>query len=695
MPDGRGVAEPRWMRVVVVGAAVMLTSFGGVGLLLADLGLYRWWLVLPLAVPALLVLFALVNPVLRVGGEVADRDTNTLERTCARIALAIAGLSVLWNGLNASQHAQINRDGGLYLNAGKWISSHGTLNVEPFAGPFAQSNAIVVTSNHMKLEGSHLEFNLPHLLSAVLAEAHSFGGTRLMFLTVPLVSGFALLAFYLLASRVIRHPVAALAAMATLAFVMPQMWFSRDSVTEIPIQLVLFAAVWLLCDPRTLRIRGAAFTVGLLLGSLPAMQTEALVLLAGLPAVFALLWLHCRRRDRDAFRRGFRCAAAGVAVGFLVAALDMIRWNRSWWTEVNDTVVRIVIGEILLGLVAVLVVVLVRRARWLALIDRLRPNGAIVAGLIVAILGFAAWFVRPNVETAHGDRNDIVGNLQRLSQVTVDPTRRYAELTMRWVSWYLGPMTLMLAIIAAALLTVVLVRGDARIPIQVATLMLAPATLVFLWRPAITPDQVWAAGRFLPAVFPAMILLTFGLLYHFAIGSGSEFASQRYSIAIVVGAVAVAFPFITIKDVSRMNEQRGQLSAITRTCDTMPSESAVVMLPEVTSLAYRTVPQTLRGFCNVPVAVMKNPVNIDAVRALASGWKQDGRQLYVVSEYAQTIRQVFPRARVHSSPRKRNPHHLEQTLTRRPSHYRPDSFQLSIAAVPIPGEPAPDTSAPT
>jgi len=61
MPDGRGVTEPRWLRVVVVGAALALTSFGGVGLVLADLGIYRWWLVLPLAVPALLTLFALVN----------------------------------------------------------------------------------------------------------------------------------------------------------------------------------------------------------------------------------------------------------------------------------------------------------------------------------------------------------------------------------------------------------------------------------------------------------------------------------------------------------------------------------------------------------------------------------------------------------------------------------------------------------
>ena len=241
---------------------------------------------------------------LRVGGEIAERDTTTLERVCARVALAIAGLSVLWNGLNASQHAQINRDGGLYLNAGKWISSHGTLNVEPFAGPFAQSNAIVVTSNHMKLEGSHLEFDLPHLLSAILAEAHSFGGTRLMFLTVPLISGFALLAFYMLASRVIRHPVAALGAMTTLAFLMPQLWFSRDSTIGIPLQLLLFSAVWLLCDPRTLRARGSAFTVGLMLGIVPAVQTEGLVLLAGLPLVFALLWVHTRRRDRPTLKHG-------------------------------------------------------------------------------------------------------------------------------------------------------------------------------------------------------------------------------------------------------------------------------------------------------------------------------------------------------------------------------------------------------
>jgi hypothetical protein len=79
---------------------------------------------------------------------------------------------------------------------------------------------------------------------------------------------------------------------------------------------------------------------------------------------------------------------------------------------------------------------------------------------------------------------------------------------------------------------------------------------------------------------------------------------------------------------------------------------------------------------------MNGPANVSALHLLADQWKAQGRQLYVASEFAPTIRLYFPRARVHSTPRLENKHLLEQTLTRRPSRYRPESFQLSVAAVP-------------
>jgi hypothetical protein len=276
----------------------------------------------------------------------------------------------------------------------------------------------------------------------------------------------------------------------------------------------------------------------------------------------------------------------------------------------------------------------------------------------------------------------MVGFVQRLNGLKIDPTRRYSELSLRWVSWYVGPITLTIAIVAVAALTVLLVRGQVRLPVQIATVMFAPPALLYLWRPTITPDQIWATRRFLPAVFPAVILLVFALLYLFARGTGSTFASQRRSVAIVIAAVVVVYPWLTTRNVARMTEQRGLFKVITRTCQTLPNDSAVVMLQELRSVAYLSDPQTLRGFCNVPVAVMLGPADVDALHQLADKWKADGKQLYVASEFADTIRQYFPKAQVHSTPRRFNPHLLEQTLTRRPSHYRPESFQLSVAAIP-------------
>src|SRR5437764_2434709 len=281
MADGDPATEPRWLRTLVAGAALAVVSFGGIGLVLADVGFYRWWLVLLLAVPVFLVLLALITPVLRVGGVVPDRELTLTERVSARIAVAIAALSVLWNGVNASEHAQINRDGGLYVNAGKWIASHGTLKLTPLVGPFKGSPYVVATSTGMKQRGAHLEFDLSHMLSALLAFAQNLGGNRFMFLTVPFLGGFALLAFYLLANRLLQHPVWALAATATLALLMPQTSFGRDSTTEIPIQILLFTAIWLLCDRRTLSAAGTAFTVGLMLGIVQAMHVDGLAFLVG------------------------------------------------------------------------------------------------------------------------------------------------------------------------------------------------------------------------------------------------------------------------------------------------------------------------------------------------------------------------------------------------------------------------------
>ena len=135
-----------------------------------------------------------------------------------------------------------------------------------------------------------------------------------------------------------------------------------------------------------------------------------------------------------------------------------------------------------------------------------------------------------------------------------------------------------------------------------------------------------------------------------------------------------------------MTEQRGLLPVVTGACKIIGPHGAVVMLP--TSVSHLSDPQTLRSFCNVPVVVAARGATPRAIRTLAARWREQGRQLFVVGERAQAIRQMFPAAIVRSTGWRADSHFLEQTLTRIPSKYAPVRLQVTIAhqlaAAPVP-----------
>ncbi len=106
-----------------------------------------------------------------------------------------------------------------------------------------------ITQNH---DGT-LSFQFAHLLPSLLALAQRIGGDRLMFSTPALLAGTALLALWVVAWRLLRYPFVALAALVAFAFVLPEVSFSRDTYSEIPTQVVLFTALWMLIDRNVLR----------------------------------------------------------------------------------------------------------------------------------------------------------------------------------------------------------------------------------------------------------------------------------------------------------------------------------------------------------------------------------------------------------------------------------------------------------
>ena len=131
---------------------------------------------------------------------------------------------------------------------------------------------------------------------------------------------------------------------------------------------------------------------------------------------------------------------------------------------------------------------------------------------VVLVGGLLAWVARPRLQTVHQGANGVVAAVQQATHLTVDPTRRYFEHAVGWAGWYVGPITLTVAIIGAAYAIRAFVKGTLPTPARVAALVLAPSALLYLWRPSITPDQIWATRRFVPAVFPIIVLAAFGVL---------------------------------------------------------------------------------------------------------------------------------------------------------------------------------------
>jgi hypothetical protein len=97
---------------------------------------------------------------------------------------------------------------------------------------------------------------------------------------------------------------------------------------------------------------------------------------------------------------------------------------------------------------------------------------------------------------------------------------------------------------------------------------------------------------------------------------------------------------------------------------------------------YLSDPQTLRSFCDVPVAVMLGRPDTGLLHSLSGEWHAAGRRMFVVAFAPQTIMRALPHARLQKTGRRINTHFLEQTLTRAPDKYTPEVFQLTLAQVP-------------
>ena len=154
---------------------------------------------------------------------------------------------------------------------------------------------------------------------------------------------------------------------------------------------------------------------------------------------------------------------------------------------------------------------------------------------------------------------------------------------------------------------------------------------MYLVRPSIYPDQIWATRDLVTFVLPCLVL--------FAVTTAVVLvrAARRASPALppwlvpAVAAVALLLPTVlTTWRVRELTDQAGHLDALEDLCTAMGPDAAVTLVVQARywDLTYL---QPITAWCGVPAAGLPVDTPASEIEALAEAWRQQGRTLQLVA----------------------------------------------------------------
>jgi hypothetical protein len=663
---------PLWFERVLVAATAAVLSFGAFGLLLAVIGDYRFAVVVPVGLALTAVLTWVAWPSSR------HASGNRRSETWAALAMCLVALAVgAWNAQHAGRHVAIGRDPGIYAVTGKWIATRGNLVMTTGDEWYSKTSGVDVVFEGSYAQGTdHSQFQFDHLTPVLLAEGENLGGDSLMFRTPAVLAALGLLIVYGAGCRLLRRPWLVLAAVTALAVSMPELNAGRETLSEPAIQILLWSGLSLLVAAWETRRLGPALLGGAALAGTLMGRVDAPIYLIPLPLVAGVTWAALRSRDDRRFLERMSATVVVAAAPIAVLGLyDVERRAGHYYDDLHSDVHLLQRGfevSALLGLLVVLVWSLLgsRIRPWFARAAAHRTGVATGAGAVVAIAILAAWLVRPHVMHPTTTPSTFVAALQRAAGLPVNPSRSYGEWSLRWISWYLGPAAVAFAALGAGLLIARWIRR----PDAVTTLVLTVAgggTALYLWKPNIFPDQIWAMRRFVPAALPLTVLLA-----ACAIAVVADWAGRRIAVAgpviLVAGALALIIPPAVVtwpvrNFVPGPGDPNVDAVGVQATCLVTGPHAAI--LTAYNDFPTREIVGALRTWCRVPVAFMTRPFTSGQITHLASEWAAEGRTLWVIGSTPGTVASTAPGVAPSHIVTRVLPRELEVTLVHPPQHY--------------------------
>lgn len=683
---------PAWMHHTVVTANLAVIAFGLSGLGAAVVGAFEPEVVGPVGAVAFVALAAFTRGLSVSNPRVAV--SRAAHVAAAGVVVFVAASSV-YSVRHGAEHVEINRDPGFYVNAAKWLERDGSLVVDANRGPFAAVSSLGYTAPGLpEPSPGQLQFQGDHLLPVLMAEAAWIGGDDALFAMPILLGALALLTvFALLASRTSAWPAAA----ATVALGASVLWiaFSRDAYTEIPSLAMVAFALYLLPARGVAPGPAAARVIGLALGALGALRIDAPLLWMLWPLIVGGWWMLPGLADGSESRRDAARATVALLVGFAIAAgigvVDLLVRSSEYASDLagRTTALWAAFAGVAAGTAVVVAVPAIRHAA-----DRLRARlaGSRLAGVgaaVAVVVGaLALWIVRPRLGPVRGVSQQSVGYLQQAAGIPVDATRKYSEYSFAWQAWYLGPVLVLLAIAGLAWAVATPSIRRRWMPLLLTT---APASVLYLYRPNIFPDHTWVMRRFITTLTFALVAGA-AIALHVLLRAGTRRAGRMGMLVALAAALAmIAIPAWWTRPVRGAADQRGYLAAIEDACTRLGPDAAVIVLKNEQDVLYKKIPQALRGWCGVPVAIAGASFTPSVQRELTAQWRERGIDLWIVAADPFDIAKKFCPGPELPADHENQPYFaaefvsiarveaenrflLEQTLTRRPRGYSVQSL---------------------
>jgi hypothetical protein len=599
-------------------ALVTAAGFAVVALPLAWVGWFRWFAVLP------------STALIAAGLYLADRRTPFVIRsgTWPTVVMLVGvGLATMLNLAHPTQFFSAGRDPGVYAVTGLWLEREGTILFDAPPTEIEGVEGVVGTGAGLypRADG-RFEPQFPHLTHTMLGAAAMVGDTAALTRANAVVGAGALVVLFLLIQQ-LAPGWAAAASTWVIAFALPQMYFSRGSFSEPLAQLLLLGGVAILTSGADLS-RCHALLSGMLLGAVIGSRVDAILVLSAL-VIVVTAWLLDSSRAR---RSSLPWLAVGLSVTGGIAVFDL-RWFSSGYLASLG-------GELRMATLLAVATALLATAvlGWRGPITRaVEPlrSGTNRMGMAaaLAVWGLALWvlFVRPLIPSHRSSPESpvslAIGALQARQGLPHEPTRTYSEQAGEWMAWYLGwPLVLIAVLGAAVLVHRLFVRWSW--PHFAGVALLAVPTALYLWRPSITPDHLFAMRRFVPTTLPLLGLL--GAIGMAEIRRWITASHGRRGPAlpvllgslVVVPAMTVSLPFWTFR------EFRMDTASLAELCEAF--DDSPVLIDQAGGMAREYIP-AFTAVCEVDAALVDRRYWA-SVPVLAERYRESDQDLTLVSQ---------------------------------------------------------------